>query len=48
MPLILNSEIRSLNEKAKKMADSYALIVYLNKSIGSNNDEVMSKCFSSE
>jgi len=48
VPLILNSEIRSLNEKAKKMADSYALMIYLNKSIGANNDEVMSKCFSSD
>lgn len=43
MPQVLPSEKKKLNEKATKMANTYAWIVYYNKSIGQQS---MGKCSS--
>ena len=39
IPQVLPSEKKKLSEKAKRMADKYAWIVFKNKSIGSEEDE---------
>ena len=34
MPLLLNSETDRLSEKAKRMADNYGRLIFMNRSIG--------------